>query len=688
MVTRVPILEGTPREPFPWIDWVRVQAGLRAAGPPLLFGVRLWVSVCLALYVAFWLELSNAYWAGTTAAIVCQPMLGASLRKGWFRMIGTVIGAIAIVVLTGCFPQNRVLFLAGLALWCGACAAVATLLRNFAAYAAALAGFTAAIVASDVLGATGGPSSAVFTFAVDRVSEIIIGIVSAGVVLAGTDVGRARRGLAASLSGLTAAITAGIVQTLTVVGPGRPHSRAARRDFIRRVIALDPVIDQAIGESSQIRYHTPVLQRAVDGLYAALSGWRAIANLVVRLPSEQARADGAAIVRCLPAELQNQGQPVDAAVWAAQPIRLFRKIDAAVRVLMAFPATTPAQRLIADQTAQALAGILDALNGVALLARDPARPVPGGGVARLRLPDWLPAAVNGGRACLTIGAVAAFWIVTAWPNGAGAMTWAAVISIVFAVRADQAYAFALRFAAGAAIAAVFAAIVLFAALPCVQTFAGLCLVLGAYLIPMGAMSAQPWEAALFVPMVFLFVPLLMPANQISYDPAQFYNGALGLVSGSCAGVAAYRLLPPLSPAFLTRRLLARTLRDLRRLAAGRNFADWEGHVHGRLSVLPEAASPLQHAQLLVALSVGTEILRLRQNLRAGHGGALDLAFAAIARGSSTEAIANLARADAELATRAGDAGAMQAVLEARGSIRALTDALVEHAGYFEFGVRG
>jgi transposase len=26
----------------------------------LLFGVRLWVSVCLALYVAFWLELNNA----------------------------------------------------------------------------------------------------------------------------------------------------------------------------------------------------------------------------------------------------------------------------------------------------------------------------------------------------------------------------------------------------------------------------------------------------------------------------------------------------------------------------------------------------------------------------------------------------------------------------------------------------
>jgi uncharacterized membrane protein YccC len=90
---------------------------LRAAGPPLLFGLRLWASVSLALYVAFWLELDSAYWAGTSAAIVCQPQLGASLRKGWFRMIGTLVGAVMSVVLTACFPQDAALFLGGLAAW-------------------------------------------------------------------------------------------------------------------------------------------------------------------------------------------------------------------------------------------------------------------------------------------------------------------------------------------------------------------------------------------------------------------------------------------------------------------------------------------------------------------------------------------------------------------------------------------
>jgi uncharacterized membrane protein YccC len=105
---------------------------LAAAGDPLLFAVRLWASVCLALFVAFWLDLDNPFWAGTSAAIVCQPQLGASLRKGWFRMIGTVVGATMIVVLTACFPQDRIAFLGFLALWGGLCAFAATALRNFA----------------------------------------------------------------------------------------------------------------------------------------------------------------------------------------------------------------------------------------------------------------------------------------------------------------------------------------------------------------------------------------------------------------------------------------------------------------------------------------------------------------------------------------------------------------------------
>ena len=118
-------------------------------------------------------------------------------------MIGTVVGAVAIVVLAALFRQDRVGFLVGLALWCAASAFVATLLRNFAAYAAALAGYTAAIIAIDVLGPVGSTNGIVLLFAINRAIEICIGIVCAGVVLALTDLGHSRRKLATEFAALS-----------------------------------------------------------------------------------------------------------------------------------------------------------------------------------------------------------------------------------------------------------------------------------------------------------------------------------------------------------------------------------------------------------------------------------------------------------------------------------------------------
>jgi hypothetical protein len=103
-----------------------------------------------------------------------------------------------IVVLNACFPQDRIAFLTLVARWFAICAFAATLLRNFASYSAALAGYTAAIIAADTLGATGGPDGQVFMLAVARASEICIGIVCAGIVLAGTDLGGSKRQLSGS----------------------------------------------------------------------------------------------------------------------------------------------------------------------------------------------------------------------------------------------------------------------------------------------------------------------------------------------------------------------------------------------------------------------------------------------------------------------------------------------------------
>jgi uncharacterized membrane protein YccC len=672
----------------------RIRNALTAAGLPLLFGLRMWASVCLALYVAFWLQLPNADWAGTTAFIVCQPQLGASLRKGWYRLIGTLIGAITVVVVTALFIQDRVAFLGTLALWGAVCAFAATVLRNFASYAAALAGYTTVIVAADTLGATGGPDTDVFMLAVTRASEICIGIVSAGIVLAGTDLGGARRRLAVLVANLGAEIAGRFTAMLPRAGRELPQSQAVRRDLTRRVIALDPIVDQALGEASQLRYHSPTLQRASHGLFTALDGWRAVATRLEQLPPDMACREAETIRSNLPPELRFAPEVGAPARWTDDPIGLKRACEQSTRALLALPANTPSLRLLADQTAKLLTGTADVLAGLALLVNAPGRPRQRDRGFRLSVPDFLPALVSAGRAFVAIGAVELFWVVTAWPSGAVAILFTAVLVLLFSPRGDLAYAGAIAFIVGSAIGIVLTALVKFAVLPGLETFAAFSAVLGLYLVPVGfglAYSQQPAPVAIFTAIGIGFVPLLQPANQMTYNTVQFYNTALALFAGSTAAALAFALVPPPSPALRTRRLLAFALRGLRRFAIEAlppEPDDWERRMYGRLAALPGQTEPSQLGALLAALGVGNEIIRLRRMAFVlPLGPDLDAAFVALAQGDSASARLWLGRLDRRLATPAGVGALVFQAMQARASILAISEAVARHAGYFDSGAR-
>jgi len=152
-------------------------------------------------------------------------------------------------------------------------------------------------------------------------------------------------------------------------------------------------------------------------------------------------------------------------------------------------------------------------------------------------------------------------------------------------------------------------------------------------------------------------------------------------------VLSFRLLPPLSPAYRTRRLLALTLRDLRRLATGpipRTPDDWEGRMFGRLAALPDQAQPLQRSQLMAAFSVGSQIIQLRHIAsRLELETPLDGALEALAQGQSAIAVERLALVDQVLASRVGTA-----VLRARGLILAISASLTQHSARFDAGASG
>ncbi len=657
---------------------------LRGATPALLFALRMWASVCLSFYVAFVLELSEPSWAATTAAIVCQPVLGASLRKAPFRLIGTVVGAIGIVILAALFRQSREGFLVGLALWCAASAFVATLLRNFAAYAAALAGYTAAILASDILGPVGATDSGSVTIlAIDRALEICIGILCAGVVLALTDLGHSRRKLAAEFASLSTAIMDGLADCFLAADASLDEFRALRRDLLRRVIALDPMIDSAIGEASDLRYRSAVLQRAVAGLLQTISAWRKAAfEIALRHDAQTSRE-----ARAVHAELPHGRLSPNAPGAAKEPAELREACCAAARTLTRFNADTPSQRLLADSAAQGMLGMARALNGLTGVA-DPSDMIPVKGTARLHVPDWLPPSITALRVVLSVGAISLFWIASAWPSGALAITFCAIIVVLLPLQGDVAYSASMTFLKGCVLGAAVAAVLVFGILPRATSFPSLCLVLGLALVPLGFLLARARNPLFYFAASVNFLPMLSITNGITYDASQFWNSTSAILAGIAVGAVAMLILPPLSPAIRTSRLLALTLADLRRLAKRpqppNREDDWESHGLARLLAMPEQAEPVERAELVAAVAVGKEIVRLRRVApRFVPGAAVDAALHARAEGRSGEGLVRHKDIDRVIAALPGAGSASRILLRLRASLLVICGQLAEFAAYFD-----
>jgi len=636
----------------------------------LLYGARVSASVCLALIAAFWLQLDDAYWAATSAAIVAQPALGASLRKGRFRAIGTVIGAIFIVVLVAAFPQERFAFLACLTLWAGVFGYLATILPNFMGYAAALAGYTTAIVFA---GIAEHPDS-VFLVTVWRTLEIGLGTLCAGLVHALTDFGDARRRVGLALTQIGRGIARGLGATLCA-GEETLNLRASHRALIARTIELDATIDEAIGEDSYLRRQRGRLQAAVQALLLALSAWRGIGSHLAS--SESSRAKWVPVLRTSLERVADKD-------WLADPPGTVTLCQTEARHLYARASSEEvSSRLLVNGVVQ----LLRALQAVAetLVATARARDL-----VRTRSRSWpyvadhLPAVVNGMRIVLALMASELIWIATSWPHGPIMITFTAVNVILAGRQADaRAYSWAVEFALGCAMAGLLAVVLDLAILPLLHSGAfGLSLALTLVLLPLGALSAGSWHKVLFVAATTNVMPILALENEPVYDAVRIFDSALAVGAGVLIAAICVRLLPPVSPQRRIERLLRFTLRNLRQLAGGdRQFTRdaWVGLVCSRFAAMPEEASLEEEAQLLTMLSVGEAAVALHTaQVPYPERELLEHAFACLAGARIAEARASFARLSASrnvpvLGTREVDV-AVQATL--------IADALERHQSFY------
>jgi p-hydroxybenzoic acid efflux pump subunit AaeB len=154
------------------------------ANQHIRFAIKLACAIVLALFVGFHFELETPRWAVLTAAIVAagpafaaggEPYSGAIRYRGMLRIIGTFIGCIAALTIIIVMIRAPLLMILVCCIWAGFCTWLSSLVRVENSYAWGLAGYTALIIVITI------QAEPLLTpqFAVERCSEIVIGIVCA-----------------------------------------------------------------------------------------------------------------------------------------------------------------------------------------------------------------------------------------------------------------------------------------------------------------------------------------------------------------------------------------------------------------------------------------------------------------------------------------------------------------------------
>ena len=599
-------------------DWLpRVSVETSTA---LGFTLRTWLASMLALGIAFELQLDAPYWAWITVWIVAQPTAGMQLSKSFYRAVGTVAGAILAVILIALFAQTPELFVLALALLVGGCTFASNILTNFRAYATVLAAYTAGIVASDAIDAP----TQVWFIALSRASAILIGIASAVTV---TAIFAPHRSAALAREKLLALLKDAARRAAYRFQDDNETRLRIGRQLIVDDIALDTLIDFAAAESGTFRVQKNRARSLLAHVFGLISARRALdAHLLRRgwprhhaleifhgvildfLDEMPARLDRGDLDELI-AELEAvQGQ-----VDALEPEQDTADADGVV-----------SERFVIDRFDDLLTHLGCALRDFrSLLRREPSDQ------PRLVLNfhrDQRAAAINGLRAFLAVVATGAFWIASAWPHGPLALVFVSIMLSLFSSqpRPDRV---GWAFFYVSLPAAALALLCKFFYLPSLSGFEVLAVAMGLFLFPLGMFMANPATSAAAVAFSLVFLNVVTPTNPMNYDLADSINGAVALIVGILFGTLAYVIIFPPDPAAARRYVTYRIRRGLElmaRLDPIPTFSDWETRMYDRVVRLNDPQNPSATTgdewldTGLHALSLGIEILRLRQGLQRGE----------------------------------------------------------------------
>ncbi len=578
------------------------------------------LAACLALVVAYLLELHAPYAAASSVLLVINPVQGGVIGKGVWRVLGTLVGMLAAFVLMSACGQMPWLFLLGFGVWLGVCVVGMTLLRHFRAYGATLAGYTVGLAA---YGAMQHPERT-FDQVMGRGASVLIGVVCLALVSALFSSRSVHSRLAALLDRLAAA-TAGVLAThhQAIQGGAEPGAQpldAARRSLITEVYGVDDLLALGKAESADLAHRAGTVRHTMVSLFSALVGGA---------PPMRERGAGALSAlqpgweqtwREVGQVLEREPGPAGRALAILRLAELRARLVAALTATSVDDAAGQAALMIAgDRLIEQLDDYRQALEGIERFHQP--RPTP----ARLSVPfhrDTVAAFQNGVRALLTVLMGGAFWIATGWTEGNMMLAGLAAACALLSTAPNPALG-AVEFIKGTVAAVAMAFLCTFIVLPHVSGLPLLLVILSLFWLPGVYATTMPRHALAGVAYLVAFTTLAAADNPMRYDFALFLNGAVAWILATCFTLLGFRIVLPRNGARDATRLHQRirnaALGTLRGEPADAQAWQWrQQHRIAQLGALlrtqPQAMDRAI-AQALSSLHLGREVLRLRRWLR-------------------------------------------------------------------------
>lgn len=523
--------------------WQQTPWGKANAGQ-WRYALRNSLAMCLSLWIAFALNLDEPYWAMTSAAVVSFPTVGGVISKSIGRIIGSLLGAAASVIIAGHCLNDPWLFTLVIAAWIGWCTFVSNHYQNNVSYAFALAGYTTAIIAFSTVNTAG--TQQIFDIAQARVCEVITGILCGGLMmmlLPSTSDGEA---LLTSLRRMQSRLLEHA--ELLWQTDHNPQLRASHEGLIGQILTMNLLRIQAFWSHYRLRRQNNVLNFILHRQLRITSVITSLRRMLVNWPTPPEN-----LMPVLSQLLQALQQPDCDKYQLAKILQQIAPHDEFDYRHRAFWLRLQhfcwlylqVNRWLAQLDKEPTAGL----------------PPPPSVTALARHTDSYEAAYNGLRTfvCIVIGC--AFWINTQWSSGSAALALAAVSCVLYSATPSPTDSIATLMKA-IVLLSIGCFILKFGVMVQIEDFWQFAVLLFPILLTMQMMKLQhPTYASLWGQLIVFMGSFLSVTNPPSYDYQEFLNDNIGKLVGVMLAGVAFQLLRPSSDKRKSRRIIRMLRRD-------------------------------------------------------------------------------------------------------------------------------